>query len=111
MPVDIDNVEFDPTIHAVRADGKPKKTPRGTWANLPTDKPAVAETPEKPALLAPAPLPVVDVAPVAPIQPEKPQAGKRVLAIYANGYRATMDKLDAIEMMQRGAVTNYLEDF
>lgn len=109
MPVD--DVEFDPAIHAVRADGEPKKTPQGTWAKISTDKPAVAETPEKPAPVPPAPLPVVDAAPVAPIQPEKPQAGKRVLAIYANGYRATMDKLDAIEMMKRGAVTNYLEDF
>lgn len=63
--------------------------------------------PEEPA---PAAEPV-DTAPIAPLQPEKPQSGKRVLAIYVNGYRATMDKLDAIEMMQRGAITNYLEDY
>lgn len=31
---DATGTEFDPIIHAVKKDGTPKKTPRGTWALL-----------------------------------------------------------------------------
>jgi hypothetical protein len=75
-------------------------------ADAPRAKPG-----RKPAKQQETEQPLIDAAPIAPPMPAPVQSGKRVLAIYANGYRATMDKLDAIEMMRHGAVTNYLEDF
>lgn len=57
---DVDGVEFDPAVHAVKKDGTPKRTPNGTWAKL--DKPAVAGTPEKTLAEAEAAQPVVTTA-------------------------------------------------
>lgn len=72
---DVDGVEFDPAIHALKKDGTPKKTPSGNWEKLdlpepkpiPEDKPVVAEIPEKPQDEPEEAQPAVDVQDIAAV--------------------------------------------